>query len=127
MPVPTYDRFIEPVLRYLVGRPDGAPARDVYDGVSTAVGLSESDRAELLPHGQQTVYTNRVGWAHDRLKRSGLSRSLRRGFWRLTDAGREFAAANPPPLSEAAVERLAFEFNDVRLRPANPPTPQALP
>lgn len=65
-----------------------------------ALGLSESDRAELLPSGVQTVYKNRAGWAHDRLKRSGLSTSLKRGFWKLTEAGGAFAAAHPGALPE---------------------------
>jgi restriction system protein len=30
MPVPTYDKFIEPVLRYLAAHPDGSIARDVH-------------------------------------------------------------------------------------------------
>lgn len=116
MAVPTYDQFIEPILRYLATTPDGAAARDVHDAAATALGSSDSDRAELLPSGVQAVYKNRAGWAHDRLKRSGLSSSLRRGFWKLTDAGRKFAAENPAPLPEKVVERLAADKTDVRLR-----------
>ena len=121
MPVPTYDQFIEPILRYLATKPDGAPARDVHDAAAAALGLSDSDRAELLPSGTQTVYKNRAGWAHDRLKRSGLSSHIRRGFWTLTDAGREFAASNPGPLPDEVVERLAADKTDVRLRTAGSP------
>jgi restriction system protein len=121
MPVPTYDRFIEPILRYLTTKPDGASARDVHDAAAAALGLTDADRAELLPSGLQTVYKNRAGWAHDRLKRSGLSSSVRRGFWRLTDAGREFAAENATPLSNEMVERLAADKTDVRLRTGGAP------
>ena len=126
MAVPTYDRFIEPILRYLAAHPDGASARDVHDAAALALGLTDGDRAELLPSGVQTVYKNRAGWAHDRLKRSGLSTSLKRGFWKLTDAGRDFAISNPAPLREEVVERLATENRDVRLRPSDqsePPSP----
>lgn len=123
MAVPTYDRFIEPILRYLAAHPEGASARNVHDAAATALGLTDSDRAELLPSGVQTVYRNRAGWAHDRLKRSGLSTSLRRGFWRLTDAGIAFAASNPPPLPESVIEELATEHKDVRLRPVDSDVP----
>ena len=61
MPVPTYDQFIEPVLRYLAAHPDGALARDVHDAAAGALRLSETDRAELLPSGVQAVYKNRAG------------------------------------------------------------------
>jgi restriction system protein len=121
MPVPTYDQFIEPILRYLATKPDGAPTRDVYDAAAVALGLTDADRAEILPSGIQPVYQNRAGWAHNRLKRAGLSSSVRRGYWKLTDRGREFVAANPAPLPEEEIERLADVRNAPELRP--PPTP----
>src|SRR5262245_34806431 len=104
MAVPTYDQFIEPILRYLVAHSEGAPARDAHEAAATSLGLSDADRAELLPSGVQAVYKNRAGWAHDRLKRHGYSASLRRGFWKLTDSGLEFARANPSPLPSEIVE-----------------------
>lgn len=116
MSVPTYDKFIEPVLRYLATRLDGATTRDVQEGAARALNLSDLDRQELLPSGSQPVYKNRTGWAHDRLKRAGLSTTPRRGFWQLTPRGLEFATAHAGPLPEDEVERLAIGFMDVRLR-----------
>ncbi len=117
MAVPTYDQFIEPVLRYLAAHPDGALARDVHDAAATALQLTDNDRAELLPSGVQHVYKNRAGWAHDRLKRAGLSRSSRRGYWQLTEAGLEFAREHAPPLPENVLATIAVWHSDVRLRP----------
>ncbi len=117
MPVPTYDQFIEPILRYLAAHPDGALARDAHEAAASTLRLTDSDRAELLPSGVQTVYKNRAGWAHDRLKRAGFSESTRRGYWRLTRAGAQFAAANPTALPDGVVEDLATKNMHVRLRP----------
>src|SRR5215831_10157848 len=100
MPVPTYDRFIEPILRYLAAHPEGAAAKDVHDGAATALRLTDADRAELLPSGVQRIFKNRAGWAHDRLKRAGLSVSRRRGYWQLTESGKAFARDHPSPLPE---------------------------
>ena len=116
MPVPTYDKFIEPILRYLAAHPDGAAARDVHDAAAQALGLNEAERAELLPSGAQHVFKNRAGWGHDRLKRAGLSTSSRRGYWQLTEAGRAFAHDHPPPLPENVLETIALWHGDVRLR-----------
>lgn len=116
MAVPTYDQFIGPVLQYLASHPEGALARDVHDAAADSLNVSEADRAEMLPSGTQLVYKNRVGWAHDRLKRAGLSTSRRRGFWQLTDAGKQLAAQHPWGLPAEVVEPLLREFNDVRLR-----------
>ncbi len=117
MPVPTYDKFIEPILRYLASRPDGSAAKDVHDAAAAVVHVSDLERQELLPSGVQPVYKNRAGWAHDRLKRAGLSSSPRRGYWQLTQQGFEFARTHPGPLSASDLEKLAVRFNDVRLSP----------
>src|SRR5712692_7722567 len=117
MSVPTYDHFIEPVMRYLAKHPGGAPARDVHDATAETLQLTDTDRDELLPSGAQRVYKNRAGWAHDRLKRAGFSISPQRGHWQLTELGRAFATSHPAPLSTEVVEKLVAEHKDVRLRP----------
>lgn len=118
MAVPTYDKFIEPILRYLAVHSEGAHARDVHEGAAQSLGLSEADKQDVLPSGQQ-VFKNRAGWAHDRLKRAGLSSSPRRGYWQLTVKGIEYAHTHDQPLSNDDVERLALGFIDVRLRPSS--------
>jgi restriction system protein len=117
MGVPTYDQFIEPILRYLARHPDGAAARDVHEAAAATLGISEAERLELLPSGAQAIYKNRAGWAHDRLKRAGLSSSARRGFWKLMQKGLAFVQANPAKLPAAVIEELAVGNTAVRLRP----------
>src|SRR5690606_5306510 len=95
MSVPTYDQFIEPILRYLAATPEGATARDAHEAAADALNLSEAKRQELIASGQAT-YKNRAGWAHDRLKRAGLSSSAKRGYWKLTDAGLDSPGATVP-------------------------------
>lgn len=116
MPVPTYDKFIEPVLRFLASSPNGASAREAHEMAAHFLGLSEMEKQEMLPSGTQFIYKNRAGWAHDRLKRAGLSSSPRRGYWKLTQKGDEYALQNPLPLSNEDIEKLAIGFMDVRLR-----------
>jgi restriction system protein len=117
MTVPTYDKFIEPVLRFLATRPSGTLAREAHEAAAQALGVTDADRQELLPSGAQLVYKNRAGWAHDRLKRAGLSSSPRRGFWQLTEDGLSFLSKHPTPLSPKTIEQLAIGFMDVRLKP----------
>ena len=127
MPVPTYDKFIEPILRYLASRPQGAVARDAHEAAASTLHLTDQDRQELLPSGTQPVYKNRAGWAHDRLKRAGLSSSPRRGYWQLTPKGVEFASSHAAPLSPSDAEQLAIGFMDVRLREHDDHPPVAHP
>jgi restriction system protein len=102
MAVPTYDQFIEPVLLYLAQHPDGVPARQVYEAAADALGLDEEDKQLLLASAPIPVYKNRAAWAHDRLKRAGLSSSPQRGMWQLTPQGIRFAADHPAPHSRSS-------------------------
>lgn len=117
MSVPTYDQFIEPILRFLAAHPEGATASEAHEAAAQALGLSEAQRQETIASGQAT-YKNRAGWAHDRLKRAGYSSSARRGYWQLTDTGRAFSQAYPAALSAEQVEHLAMNFMSVKLKTA---------
>lgn len=117
MNIPSYDRFIEPLLRFLAARPEGAPAREAHEAAADVLWIDAEARQQLVPSGTQLVYKNRSGWAHDRLKRAGLSASPRRGVWQLTDAGRRYAADHPGPLTEDDITTIAIANVDVRLRP----------
>ena len=88
-PIPTiamYGRFIEPLLRLLASRPEGLPAREAHEAAADALGLDAAARQQLLSSGAQLVYKTRAGWAHDRLKRAGLSDSTRRRSWTVDPA-----------------------------------------
>ncbi|GAB4202496.1 MAG: adenine/cytosine-specific restriction endonuclease Mrr [Tibeticola sp.] len=117
MNIPSYDHFIEPLLRHLAAHPQGVPARDAIEAAADTLGLNDSQRRALLPSGQQAVYRNRAGWAHDRLKRAGPSSSPQRGFWQITPAGLALAQAQAQ-LSPAEIERIARVDLDRRLREA---------
>lgn len=116
MPVPTYDHFIEPLLRYLATRPEGVSAADAHEAVATRLGLSPDERAERLPSGVQHVYKNRNGWAQDRLKRAGFSISPRYGFWQLTPEGVAYEARHKT-ITVHELEQLSSAFRISRLKP----------
>ena len=53
MSIPSYDKFIEPMLRYLARHAEGAPASVVYDAVGSALDITEDDKLTLLPSRTQ--------------------------------------------------------------------------
>jgi restriction system protein len=126
MPVPTYDEFIEPLLRYLAAHRDGAAIADVCEALANEMKLTPDDRAELLPSRSQPLYKNRIGWAHDRLKRASLSESPRRGFWKLTPQGVKLAAQHKV-LPDAEIERIWNVDRSFRLRPKKDPEAETVP
>lgn len=115
--IPTYDKFIDPVLRFLERNPGGVAAALAYDAAANALGLTEEQKLRVLDSGAQ-IYKNRAAWAHDRLKRAGLSSSPRRGIWQLTEAGRSYVCDHPFPLDDEEVGRIATGYLAVKLRSA---------
>lgn len=113
-PVPTFDKFIEPLLRILSQHPDGMRAAEVHDMAADSLRLSPEQRQAIISSGQAT-YKNRAGWAHDRLKRAGLSASLRRGYWQLTDQGHALVQRFPERIPADEIEQIAKDLMDVVL------------
>ncbi len=107
MAIPTYDTCIEPLLRLLAENTDGIRTTEVYEKLADHFKLTENERAELLPSGTQPVYHNRIGWAHDRIKRKGFSSSPRRGLWKATEAGIRFIVSHPRPLTTQEIQTIA--------------------
>jgi len=57
MPVPNYDQFIEPILRFLAANPDGAKAGDVHEAAANGPGLNDQQRQELIGARQRIKAT----------------------------------------------------------------------
>lgn len=115
MSLPSYVHFIGPLLEYLGEQ--RAPVRPgtVYQELANRLRLSEQDRTELLPSGRQPVFKNRIGWAHDALKRAGLSSAPLRGSWQITGAGTKLLSAHGGKVPGTEVERIGAEGRDIPL------------
>lgn len=87
MAVPDYETLMTPLLKILA---DGREhrLRDLTARLADEFQLTEEDRQELLPSGQQTLISNRVGWAKAYLKKAGLVDSPARGCFRLSEEGK---------------------------------------
>lgn len=94
MPIPDYQECMLPTLELLADGQDHR-IRDLTNAVADRFGLTDSQRAEMLPSGQQTVIANRVGWAKTYLKKAGLLTNPVRGTVRISDAGKQVLAQKP--------------------------------
>ena len=113
MAIADYQTCMLPFLQFLA---DGADhtLREAEDHIAGYFELTPSERAALLPSGQQGVFKNRVGWARTYLKKAGLLESTKRGIFRITDRGRSTLASNPVKLDVKFLERFPefIEFRD---------------
>lgn len=79
-------RYLNPVLEALRVLGGSASARDVYEWIGEALGLSEAEMSERNSSGT-SKFENDVAWARFYLVRSGYLQSAARGVWSLTEKG----------------------------------------
>jgi restriction system protein len=76
-------------------------------------GLTEDERKELLPSGQQPRFNNRVAWAKVYLERAKLLEKTRRAHFTITPRGREVLLDPPERIDISFLKRFP-EFDDFR-------------
>lgn len=111
--IPDYQTLMRPVLEAAENEP--RKISDVVGELSDSLGLSDLERAQLLPSGKQTVIANRVHWARAYLKQAELVESRGRGWFAITDRGRAALASKNTVINNAYLR--SFEaFQDFQSR-----------
>lgn len=104
MSIPDYQSFMLPLLE-AVSDGKSHVLRDLTRQLSNRFGLSEDERQELLPSGQQTVVANRVAWAKTYLKKAGLLANPTRGYVTITKEGTDALAQHPVKIDNEFLRR----------------------
>ncbi len=114
MAIPDFQTIMLPVLRLAS---DGREHRfrDAVEQLASEFGISDAERAELLPSGTAPLFDNRVGWARTYLKQAGLLHSPKRGLLQITEAGRALLAENPRKIDLSLLDRYE-RFREFRSR-----------
>lgn len=94
MAIPKYNELYPNVLKVLSDEKEHS-IHEIDDIISDQLNLTEEERNEMLPSGNQKLIKNRVGWARSYLKKAGLIESKKRGFANITDLGLKEYAENP--------------------------------
>lgn len=114
MTIPDYQAFMLPLLK-LAGDQTDHSLGEAYDVLAKEFGVSDADRAELLPSGKQSRFENRVGWARTYLKKAGLIDSPVRGKFRITPRGLNILKTNPAQITKDYLTQFA-EFQEFQAR-----------
>lgn len=104
MAIPNYQSLMLPVLR-LASDDEEHKFSHAVDALADQLSLSDDERNELLPSGNQAVFTNRVGWARSYLKQAGLLASPKRGYFSITQKGKDLLATNPEKVDVSVLEQ----------------------
>lgn len=91
MPIPDYQKFMQPLLQYLS---DGQSRsrQDRAKWLANYFQLTDEQQLERLPSGKATTLYSRVGWAGTYLLKAGLLDRPARGQVRITPRGLEALA-----------------------------------
>jgi len=114
MPIPDFQSIMLPMLTLASDGKDHV-LRDAAENLSAHFGLTDAERAELLPSGMQPVFNNRIGWARTFLKQAGLLESPRRGTFKISAAGQKLLAEKPARIDMKLLERYE-SYRAFRLR-----------
>jgi restriction system protein len=104
MSIPDYQSCMLPLLRFLVDGKEHT-LRDAEESLAEKFKLTPTERAELLPSGQQGIFKNRVGWARTYLKKALLVESPKRGVFKITSRGIQALKTNPSKIDKKYLEQ----------------------
>lgn len=94
MAIPDYQTIMLPLLKFMADQKEHS-VHEAVKFLANEFNLSDEDRKEMLPSGQQEVFLNRVGWARTYMKKAGLLDSPKRGIFIITERGKKVLASNP--------------------------------
>ncbi len=122
MAIPDYQSLMLPVLK--AASAGEVKVSEVVEKLADELGLSDEERAELLPSGKQTTFSNRVHWAKTYMMKAGLLESTKRGHFRITQRGQEVLDGKPEKIDNEYLSRFdAFvEFRETSKARVKTPT-----
>ena len=103
MPVPEFQQFLLPVLRYAADGQEHRPS-DTIESMERLFRPSEEDSREMIASGMPRFH-NRVMWAITYLKKACVLESVSRGVFQITDRGRSLLSESPTALTRKTLER----------------------
>lgn len=114
MAVPNYQTLMRPLLE--LAR-DGLEHSTVeaIDALALQMKISDIDRRELLPSGQQSRFDNRVGWAKTYLSKAGLLEKTGRARFRITQRGMQLLTSYSGAIDNKILQQYP-EYQEFQLR-----------
>ncbi|MEO5573745.1 MAG: restriction endonuclease [Gammaproteobacteria bacterium] len=94
MPVPDFQTIMLPLVNFCRDQREHTN-RESLAFLAEKFNLTDEERNELLPSGQQAVFDNRVAWARAHLKMAKILENIQRGVFKITPRGMDLLNRNP--------------------------------
>jgi len=115
MAIPDFQSIMLPLLQFCADGKEHSNL-EALDALASQFQLSDSERKQLLPSGQQPLFDNRVAWARAHMKMALLIENPRRGIFRITERGKNVLAQNPSSINLKFLRQYP-EYVDNRKKP----------
>lgn len=99
MAIPDYQSVMLPLLKLAVSRNEEMSTDEAVEALASQLNLNNDDLKQMLPSGIQPTFLNRIGWAATYMKKAGLLAPTRRGYYRITQRGRDLLKENPSTIN----------------------------
>jgi restriction system protein len=115
MAIPDYQTIMLPLLRFS-GDGKEHSTRESIEYLANQFKLTDDERKELLPSGTARLFDNRIGWASTYIRKAGLIESKRRGYFNITERGRQVLSQNLPKIDVKFLEQFSefVEFKQIK-------------
>lgn len=127
MAVPDYQSLMLPLLQFAARKGIEISTSEAVEALATELGLTEDDLKEMLPSGIQSTFVNRVGWASTYMKKAGLLEATRRGFYQITDRGKDLLKTQPKTINVKLLKQYPefLEFQQLKGTRSGDKTPES--
>jgi len=96
--IPGFQKFMLPLLKFAGDKKEHSTT-EALEFLASEFNITEEQKNEMLPSGNQKIFSNRVFWAKSYLKMSGLVENTKRAHFRISTRGIETLKENPPEIN----------------------------
>lgn len=105
----TYEEAMRPILAALAERQE-MQSKEIAEAVAESFGLTDEDRSRMQLSGFQATYRNRAAWGVSTLYKAKMIERVRRGVYRITEAGRSLLKGGPQEITDQVLRQISPEF-----------------
>jgi restriction system protein len=113
--IPSYEAIMLPLLNLLSDKQEHT-LQEADDALAKHFKLTDLERDELLPSGQQPIFRNRLGWARTYMKKAGLLATPSRAKFIITEKGIDLLKEKPKEITSKFLKRYPefVEFQSIK-------------
>lgn len=109
--IPDFQSIMLPFLNAILDGQEHS-TNEINDHLANFFNLTTEEINKYLPSGSQKTFPNRVAWAKSYLKMAGLLETTKRGYFKITESGKQLLDTKPTEINIKVLKSLpSFQEN----------------